>query len=751
VAANCISCAAEHQKELAICTQEEIIQACGKTGMPDWFAGPPDVAKAYDQTAAPNLGEEKKMLESEVKEEKKELAAAKSEVAKELKEEKEQLAELQAEKEKLASTKIEIAKEVKEKGELTGQRQQIEAEIATAKRQEKKGESMASGMAEQVGKDGMPEMVAQSVTMDAERHALQSAREKLNREEEQVVTEEAKLRAGKIKAAQKQREFEIELDLAKDQGMVVDAKKLEADARTFAVKTKFAKEAIRYVKSEINGHSCVIFGLSWERLTFLVKHKLLGVGAQCRVIDIDKLHIPRLDMEGISVAIKRLSRLKNAIRHTNEDDGDDPPSWPNIFLGGEYIGGASELTHLLNHGTLKNALIEAGAYLHINCGRHVHAHLSVLRTSSVKNEIDYVERLVRTYPCVVFTSTVCFGDTANIVGLNCSAQSIRTQNKVLEVGGKCTVVDMNKDSFNRGMVYSADEEISFAESSLGIEVPEFVNSTLVSAMPFDACTELSNADALVGKVVLVQRGKCDFTTKVRFCQKTGAAGVVVINNREKLVFMRGGMELRPGYLKIFSISIKKSAGELLVQAMEGRSSLPIKIQRGGRVVRALKTFTKTKEVALPLLFVNGTMVDHGKLEKHFAEEAGEAHPNATKSLSWLTDMLMRSGAYMQVDDCEARHKVSTIGGAGISAKHVSWGTVIYEALLVVVMFGAVILLISRVKARIRTGSDKRGNDVVYSQVWAFFVCTFLWLNLTIEFKLFAGGYERNRWTSQEFE
>jgi glutaredoxin-related protein len=705
VAANCVKCAAEHKQEMDICVPEEIQKWCTKMGMPDWFAGPEEAAK-YDPTEPPA-----ERLAAELAEEKMKLADAKSEVAKELEDEEQQEAELQSEKEELTVARIQVAEALKQKGKLLGEEKQLETELENARSEESQVRLATSGIVGQLGqvdKSG-------GKMMDVERMRLKADRERLSTEEAQVVSEEAKLEAGKAKAIREKREFEIELDLAKDQGMVVDTEQLEQDARTFAAKTKFAKEAIQYVKSEIKGHSCVIFGLSWERLTFLVKHKLLGVGAQCRVIDIDKLHVPRLDMEGIASAIKRLSRLKNGIRHTTDEDGDAPPSWPNIFLGGEYIGGASELTHLLNHGTLKNALIEAGAYLHISCGRHVHGHLSVLHKSSVKDEIDYVRRLVQAYPCVVFTSTVCFGDTASIVGLNCSAQSIRTQNKVLEVGGKCTVVDMNKDSFNRGMMHAADEELAFAESSIGTEVPELVNSTLVLAAPFDACGDLTNAAALSGQVVLVQRGKCDFTTKVRFCQKAGAAGVVVINSREKLVFMRGGMELRPGFLQIFSIAIKKSAGDLLVEAMEGRPSVPITIQRGGRVVRALRNFTHSKEVTLPMLFVNGTMVSHSRLEQHFAEEAGESHPNATKSLSWLTEMLMRSGAYMHVDDCEAKQRVSTIG-KGISAQTVSWGTVIYEALLVVVILGAVIALASLAKSRVRGGRIASGKNVAYAQV-----------------------------------
>ena len=136
------------------------------------------------------------------------------------------------------------------------------------------------------------------------------------------------------------------------------------------------------------------------------------------------------------------------------------------------------------------------------------------------------------------------------------------------------------------------------------------------------------------------------------------------------------------------------------------------------MLRALNHFVIDGKLDLPLLFINGSVVDHSKLEKEFAEEAGEPHPNASRTLSWLTDMFAQSGAYMHVDDCAPKQKAKQLSdGQGISPSTVSWGQVIYEALIVVVMLGAVIALYSQLYRRIRQhkmGTDKK--EAEYSQV-----------------------------------
>lgn len=56
---------------------------------------------------------------------------------------------------------------------------------------------------------------------------------------------------------------------------------------------------------------------------------------------------------------------------------------------------------------------------------------------------------------------------------------------------------------------------------------------------FDACSALTNSSDISGNIAFIQRGTCDFDTKVRFAQDAGAVAVVVFNNDADLVVMAG--------------------------------------------------------------------------------------------------------------------------------------------------------------------------------------------------------------------
>lgn len=53
--------------------------------------------------------------------------------------------------------------------------------------------------------------------------------------------------------------------------------------------------------------------------------------------------------------------------------------------------------------------------------------------------------------------------------------------------------------------------------------------TIVRSAPLDACTALTNAAAVAGKIVLVDRGGCDFNAKAKTAETAGAAGVIIAN------------------------------------------------------------------------------------------------------------------------------------------------------------------------------------------------------------------------------
>lgn len=80
-------------------------------------------------------------------------------------------------------------------------------------------------------------------------------------------------------------------------------------------------------------------------------------------------------------------------------------------------------------------------------------------------------------------------------------------------------------------------------SSDGVTQQQIVRGALEVAAPRLACGPLTNADALRGKVVYVDRGDCTFVEKLVQVQNAGAIGVVVGNNQpgaESAHFMMGG-------------------------------------------------------------------------------------------------------------------------------------------------------------------------------------------------------------------
>lgn len=58
--------------------------------------------------------------------------------------------------------------------------------------------------------------------------------------------------------------------------------------------------------------------------------------------------------------------------------------------------------------------------------------------------------------------------------------------------------------------------------------------------PNDACSALTNPEALVGKIALIDRGVCGFVDKCRLVQQAGAVAAVIIDERPQFPFTMGG-------------------------------------------------------------------------------------------------------------------------------------------------------------------------------------------------------------------
>jgi Zn-dependent metalloprotease len=90
----------------------------------------------------------------------------------------------------------------------------------------------------------------------------------------------------------------------------------------------------------------------------------------------------------------------------------------------------------------------------------------------------------------------------------------------------------------------------------GAPLPDGTPSTSTS----DACTALTNASAVAGKIALVDRGACAFTVKVKNAQDAGAVAVLVADNVEATPSGMSGVDAA---ITIPSVRIRLSDGNLI--------------------------------------------------------------------------------------------------------------------------------------------------------------------------------------------
>ncbi|OJT25841.1 hypothetical protein BO221_08325 [Archangium sp. Cb G35] len=76
----------------------------------------------------------------------------------------------------------------------------------------------------------------------------------------------------------------------------------------------------------------------------------------------------------------------------------------------------------------------------------------------------------------------------------------------------------------------------------------------------DACTALSNAAEVAGKIALIDRGNCDFTDKVTNAQNAGALGVIIADNVDGWITNLGGASTT---ITIPTLRLTKAEGAVL--------------------------------------------------------------------------------------------------------------------------------------------------------------------------------------------
>ncbi len=115
-----------------------------------------------------------------------------------------------------------------------------------------------------------------------------------------------------------------------------------------------------------------------------------------------------------------------------------------------------------------------------------------------------------------------------------------------------------------GPVDVANNYASVETTAFGVEITSAITADLVLAndqingMPAEGCNEFGAN--VSGKIALIRRGSCSFTTKVKKAQDAGAIGVIVMNNILGIPSAMGGTDAT---INIPSLMISKTDGDIL--------------------------------------------------------------------------------------------------------------------------------------------------------------------------------------------
>ena len=96
--------------------------------------------------------------------------------------------------------------------------------------------------------------------------------------------------------------------------------------------------------------------------------------------------------------------------------------------------------------------------------------------------------------------------------------------------------------------------------------------SVVIASPDDGCSLFSNANDLKNKLVIVRRGNCEFTTKLRMVQSVGGAGIVVVNDGPSLFQMPAG-DTDTSDLYAPAVLINSASGNTLFRYIESQPGI----------------------------------------------------------------------------------------------------------------------------------------------------------------------------------
>ena len=187
-----------------------------------------------------------------------------------------------------------------------------------------------------------------------------------------------------------------------------------------------------------------------------------------------------------------------------------------------------------------------------------------------------VDRLSR-LGCVVVVAAGNEGNTAYIAGNpGIAASAITVANSSDGFGGRLL---LNSPSAVAGLYPAIEGEFTAPLSVVGD-----VTAEIVATVPADACGALQNADALRGKIALIDRGTCHFTDKIQRAEEAGAIGVIMINNVDGPPIVMGSDP--PSSAGIPGVMVSRATGSLVRAHLTEGVSVTLSVTLSSRDLRA---------------------------------------------------------------------------------------------------------------------------------------------------------------------
>lgn len=186
---------------------------------------------------------------------------------------------------------------------------------------------------------------------------------------------------------------------------------------------------------------------------------------------------------------------------------------------------------------------------------------SPFATETETSQTLAINRLVN-LGTVVVVSAGNSGNTHYIIGSPGAATKALTVANTYDDGSTSSTITVAAPAEVAGEYAAVEGVFTYPIASAGR-----ISAQVVATLPLNACQDgdngkVSNASEVKGRIALIDRGTCFFSSKVRAAQQAGAVAVVMVNNVDGFPIPMGGSG-DTSDIKIPGVMISKTDGAIL--------------------------------------------------------------------------------------------------------------------------------------------------------------------------------------------